>query len=126
MQAQGTKTGNARRRLLTYCTLTCVSVRINGEVDLEQFPIVKNLKGGRSNMMNEDFERDEEANPSKNTGVLAYCDHCGFAIYSASDALVITANGDRIHRDCWSEYEEEHMFEFAKSAEDSERFDCGY
>jgi hypothetical protein len=95
-------------------------------MDFGQFPIVKNLKGGRSNMMNEDFERDEEANPSKNTGVLAYCDHCGFAIYSASDALVITANGDRIHRDCWSEYAEEHMFEFAKSAEDSERFDCGY
>ncbi len=39
MQAQGTKTGNARRRLLAYCTLTCVSARINGEVDLEQFPI---------------------------------------------------------------------------------------
>ena len=39
MQAQGTKTGNARRRLLAYCILTCVSARINGEVDFEQFPI---------------------------------------------------------------------------------------
>lgn len=77
-------------------------------------------------MMNEDFERDEEAISSEKANVLAYCDHCGFAIYSTRDALVITANGDRIHRDCWSEYVEEHMFEFAKSAEDSERFDCGY
>ena len=67
------------------------------------------------------YERTE-----KTPRVLGYCDHCGFAIYSARDALVITANGDRIHRDCWSEYAEEHMFEFAKSAEDSERFDCGY
>ncbi len=77
-------------------------------------------------MMNDDFERDEDEISSEKAGVVAYCDHCGFAIYRACDALVVTANGDRIHKDCWAEYAEEHMFEFVKSAEDSERFDCGY
>lgn len=58
--------------------------------------------------------------------VFAYCDHCGFAIYGADDVLVIKANGDRIHRDCFSEYAEEHLFEFSEKAEENERFGCGF
>ncbi len=56
-------------------------------------------------------------------GALAYCDHCGAAIYRPCDLLMIAVNGDKIHRDCWPEYAEEHMFDFAVSA-DSEHLDC--
>lgn len=52
---------------------------------------------------------------------VAYCDHCGFAIYSADDALVLP-DGDVIHADCWPEYAEEHMFDFAQKASETDRF----
>ncbi len=58
--------------------------------------------------------------------VFAYCDHCGFAIETANDALIVKANDERIHRDCFSEYIEEHMFEFVEKAEEPERFDCEF
>lgn len=51
---------------------------------------------------------------------LAYCDHCGFAIYSENDALVLNGSGDIIHIDCWEEYMTEHMFDFAKRASEIE------
>ncbi len=72
-------------------------------------------------MKQDDFECAFEPNR-----IIAYCDHCGFAIYNVSDALVISANHDLIHKECWSDYAEEHMFEFASSAENPERFDCGF
>ncbi len=81
-------------------------------------------KGGRSNMRQEDFScENKEVFPSE-AGAIGYCDHCGFAIYRACDALRIRATDDRIHKDCWSDYAEEHMFELAETAEDSDDFDC--
>lgn len=49
-------------------------------------------------------------------GVIAYCDQCGFAIYSPDDALVVSATDDIIHTDCWEEYSAEHMFDFVVKA----------
>ncbi|MBQ9510217.1 MAG: hypothetical protein IJR55_00725 [Clostridia bacterium] len=45
-------------------------------------------------------------------GVIAYCDHCGFAIYTPADAVVVETTGDTIHKECWEEYSDEHMFDF--------------
>ncbi len=58
-------------------------------------------------------------------GAVGYCDHCGFAVYHMKDMLLIQANGDRIHKDCWLDYAEEHMFEFVKCADGGNDFDCG-
>ncbi len=71
-------------------------------------------------MRHEPFEREEGISSS---GAIGYCDHCGFAIYSAKDMLLISVNGDRIHKDCWADYAEEHMFEFAKAADGN---DCEF
>ena len=49
--------------------------------------------------------------------VYAYCDHCGFAIYDARDALIMRESRDRIHIECFSEYIEEHMFDVAEGAD---------
>ena len=48
--------------------------------------------------------------------VRMYCDHCGFAIYSDEEALVINDSDDIIHVDCWEDYALEHMFDFCKPA----------
>ncbi len=56
------------------------------------------------------------------SGAIAYCDHCGFAIYNASELLIVRTTGDRIHRDCWADYAEEHMTELAQCADE----DCDF
>ena len=66
-------------------------------------------------------------------GIIAYCDHCGFAIYSPDEALIVSVTGDRIHADCWAEYALEHMFDFVKKVSEDEcrclrvspSYDCG-
>ena len=58
--------------------------------------------------------------------MFSYCDHCGFAIYDASDAYIVKGSEDRIHRDCFSEYIEEHMFEFVKPADEDDDADCEF
>ena len=60
------------------------------------------------------YERTE-----KTPRVLGYCDHCGFAIYSAKDALIVNESEDLIHVACWGEYSQEHMFDFAQRASDA-------
>ena len=50
----------------------------------------------------------EKRKPEKGVSMFSYCDHCGFAIYDASDAYIVKGSEDRIHRDCFSEYIEEH------------------
>lgn len=55
-------------------------------------------------------------------GVVAYCDHCGFAIYSPAETLLVCATGDVIHADCWADYALEHMFDFVKTASEDERW----
>lgn len=45
-------------------------------------------------------------------GVIAYCDHCGFPIYSPDEAVIVEATDEIIHVDCWEEYSDEHMFDF--------------
>ena len=60
------------------------------------------------------YERTE-----KTPRVLGYCDHCGFAIYSAEEALIVNESEDLIHTECWSEYSQEHMFDFAQRASDA-------
>ena len=51
----------------------------------------------------------------------AYCEHCGFAIYSPDDALIVDGSEDVIHLACWGEYCTEHMFDFAKIAAERDR-----
>ncbi|MBQ9747069.1 MAG: hypothetical protein IJW21_09655 [Clostridia bacterium] len=51
--------------------------------------------------------------------MLGYCDHCGFAIYSAKEALIVNESEDLIHVECWGEYSQEHMFDFAQRASDA-------
>lgn len=67
------------------------------------------------------YEKYEER---KNSKAFAYCDHCGFAIDSAKKAVVIANTRDIIHRDCWTEYAEEHMFDLTQPAESSLPYDC--
>ena len=82
-------------------------------------------------MLEGDFELSEEY--PDNEGVIAYCDHCGFAIYSPAEALIVSVTGDMIHADCWAEYALEHMFDFVKKASEDEcrclrvspSYDCG-
>lgn len=58
--------------------------------------------------------------------VFSYCDHCGFAIYNASDAYIVKGSEDRIHKDCFSEYTEEHMFDFVECADKNNGEDCDF
>lgn len=60
----------------------------------------------------------DEAEREPRAGIVAYCDHCGYAIYSWDDALIILDSEDIIHEDCWCEYAEEHMHDFARKASD--------
>ncbi len=60
----------------------------------------------------------DEAEREPRARIIAYCDHCGYAIYSADDALIILENEDIIHKDCWCEYAEEHTYDFARKASD--------
>lgn len=71
------------------------------------------------------YENHSEKNRDKikKSTVIAYCDHCGFAIYSSDDALMIKGTEDWIHSDCWEEYAIEHMFDFAEKIPEDERFD---
>lgn len=71
-----------------------------------------------------DFAKNKMEKTSKygDEEIFAYCDHCGFAIYSLEDALIISATDDRIHAECWPEYAEEHMFCFAQKASDDDRY----
>ncbi len=70
----------------------------------------------------ERFYKDEPKAKSGENPVIAYCDHCGFAIYAADDALIVKETEDIIHSDCWEEYAEEHMFDFVQKASDSDWF----
>ncbi len=58
----------------------------------------------------------EEAEEKPRARIVAYCDHCGYAIYSTDEALEIEGSGDIIHKDCWCEYAEEHMLDFVRKA----------
>ena len=58
----------------------------------------------------------EEAEEKPRARIVAYCDHCGYAIYSTDEAFEIEGNGDIIHKDCWCEYAEEHMLDFVRKA----------
>ena len=68
---------------------------------------------------------DEEFEDKEPHRAFAYCDHCGFAIDSAKEAVVITGTRDVIHSDCWAEYAEEHMFDLAVSLEKLLGYDRG-
>ena len=47
--------------------------------------------------MNVPYQRKSEERRSHN-GVIAYCDHCGHAIYSPDDAVIVEATDEIIHR----------------------------
>jgi len=55
--------------------------------------------------------------------VFAYCDHCGFAIDTADEALLVVESRDIIHADCWEEYAADHMFDFVKPMHANDCFD---
>ncbi|MBQ8497154.1 MAG: hypothetical protein IJ489_06865 [Clostridia bacterium] len=61
----------------------------------------------------------------KETCIFSYCDHCGFAIYEAKDAVRVHATRDVIHTECWADYSCEHMFELVQSVCESNGFDRG-
>lgn len=52
---------------------------------------------------------------------IAYCEHCGFAIYSPNDALIVDGSEDIIHSACWGEYSNEHMFDFTRKVSEDDR-----
>lgn len=52
---------------------------------------------------------------------IAYCEHCGFAIYSPNDALIVDGSEDIIHSACWGEHSNEHMFDFARKVSEDDR-----
>ena len=54
---------------------------------------------------------------------VSYCEHCGFAIYDTKDSVRVRATGDLIHKECWSEYSSEHMFDFVENEEESWGYD---
>ena len=64
---------------------------------------------------------DSIENPSDYRAI-AYCDHCGFAIYTAEEALLIRGSRDIIHVVCWEEYASDHMFDFAVKVNEDDRF----
>lgn len=64
-------------------------------------------------------ERYEESDECR---AIAYCDHCGFAIYAADEALRVKGSRDVIHTDCWEEYAAEHMCDFTEKADAAVRF----
>lgn len=74
------------------------------------------------NRFYEDFSEKIRGEIGKNA-VIAYCDHCGFAIYASDDALMVGATEDIIHSDCWEEYAIEHMFDFTKKITQDEALD---
>ena len=55
--------------------------------------------------------------------VFSYCDHCGFAIYDAKDAVCVHVTRDIIHKDCWSDYSDEHMFDLAENVKNAHLYD---
>ena len=61
----------------------------------------------------------------KETEIFSYCDHCGFAIYGAKDAIRVHATRDVIHTECFSDYCDEHMFDLAVSLEKLLGYDRG-
>ena len=68
----------------------------------------------------DDFSTDDIYEKSHNKPrAIAYCEHCGFAIYSSADALIVNDSEDVIHFACWGEYSQEHMFDFAQRASDA-------
>ena len=73
------------------------------------------FSGAEDLYSSDDFYENTEKTPR----VLGYCDHCGFAIYSAKDALIVNESEDLIHTECWGEYSQEHMFDFAQRASDA-------
>ena len=67
---------------------------------------------------------DSIENPSDYRAI-AYCDHCGFAIYTAEEAFLVKGSRDIIHTDCWEEYAADHMFDFVMKADEDGRFGHG-
>ena len=68
----------------------------------------------------DDFSSDDVYR-ERATRAYAYCEHCGFAIYSPEDALVVEGSEDVIHVACWGGYSSEHMFDFAQRASERDR-----
>ncbi len=66
---------------------------------------------------------EESRDKIRQNPVIAYCDHCGFAIYESDDALTVNDTEDIIHSDCWEEYAIEHMFELTKRISDDDPLD---
>lgn len=85
--------------------------------------MIQERKGGiftdRYFSAEDDFSSDDVY--EKAPRVFAYCEHCGFAIYSVGDALVVDGSEDVIHAACWGGYSNEHMFDFVQRADDRDR-----
>ena len=62
----------------------------------------------------------KEPEGKKKVSVYANCDHCGYPIYTADEAIIIKENEEIIHKECWYDYSVEHLFYFAMPATASE------
>ncbi len=58
----------------------------------------------------------DEAEVNPRARIVAYCDYCGYAVYSTDEAYIVEGSEDIIHKDCWCEYAEEHMLDFVRKA----------
>jgi len=74
----------------------------------------------RVTIINRNIPYQKNEGRRSHAGVIAYCDHCGFAIYSPEEAIIIGATDDIIHTDCWEEYSVEHMLDFAVRMSDKD------
>lgn len=60
------------------------------------------------------FKRDDYTDFHRHSTV---CAQCGYRFASGDEAYMIKATGDIIHRDCFSDYTEDNMYEFADKIE---------
>ena len=58
----------------------------------------------------------KEPEKKKKISIYANCDHCGFPIYSADEAIIINESEEIIHKECWADYSIEHLFYFTTPA----------
>lgn len=86
-----------------------------------KYKLQKNFKGGiytniYISATEDDFSSDDVCYERNARRIFCHCEHCGSAIYSPKDALIVDGSGDVIHLECWREYAEEHMFDFTQKA----------
>ena len=63
-----------------------------------------------------EFDDYEDTQTNCSEAVICRCAQCGYNIYEYEDAVIITATGDTIHRQCWEDYANDNACEFMEPA----------